>query len=356
MGMYNNGKSYFILIIMFISSILINSVFKVSLVLAIDEIKVAKFSVLNEFGIGSGSLEIGLGRDDTAFISSNGPSSFAIDKFENIYLIDAINFRVLKFNALDTKEVEQIKYLPGGYSKNMKFNYVCDVAVSDDGELIYLLSQSLRCIFVLNKKGFIHKILSIHNISVLPSQISSLGTNEIILSDIALGRVIIFDLNLNVKGVVDDPNAKPYSNNGYVFTFGEFDEFGQDILLIDAILNRKSYVYAKILKTSKLAKVYDYQFLGLDKNLNVYATIIEKAMEIKEKVNEKDSNLPTKVNTICYKFNKDGKVVLRFMLPTLKYIADIYPTRYFNVSPNGNIYGISSNSDYTKFQIVRIDY
>ncbi|HBC76465.1 MAG: hypothetical protein A2008_04720 [Candidatus Wallbacteria bacterium GWC2_49_35] len=309
---------------------------------ALPDIKEGKTVEVCVLGLGSGSDSVGLGSETTPAFASNGPSSLAIDKDENVYLLDAINFRVIKI-ARDGKIAALINYPQGETDKKDDCYYMCDLAISPENGNIYLLNQTLKNVFILSQAGEVRGTIDVKEHCVLPYKIFVSNFGEILVSDQADGKVMVYNAEGTVTGRLNDDTAGVYSDKkGFIFALGEMDKDGRDVLLMDGASKRQPRVYAKLAKSIKDTEPYDYQILGLDANYNFYASIVEKIAE-------------DVIQTLVYKFDEAGKAVARVKIMPLIHIGDTMPTRYFNISPNGTIYGVTSNNDFTKYVIVRIE-
>lgn len=309
---------------------------------ALPEIKEGRTVEVCVLGLGSGSDSVGLGSETTPAFASNGPSSLAIDKDENIYLLDAINFRVIKI-AKDGKVAALISYPQGETDKKDDSYYMCDLAISPENGNIYLLNQTLKNVFILSQAGEVRGTIDVKEHCAMPYKIFVSNFGEILVSDQADGKVMVYNAEGTVTGRLADDTAGVYSDKkGFIFALGEMDKDGRDVLLMDGAAKRQPRVYAKLIKSIKDTEPYDYQILGLDANYNFYASIVEKIAE-------------DVIQTLVYKFDESGKAVARVKIMPLIHIGDTMPTRYFNISPNGTIYGVTSNADYTKYVIVRIE-
>lgn len=309
---------------------------------ALPEIKEAKTVEVCVLGLGSGPDSVGLGSESTPGFASNGPSSLAIDKDENIYLLDAINFRVIKI-AKDGKIAALISYPHGETDRKDDAYYMSDLAISPENGNIYLLNQTQKTVFILNQAGEMRGTISVRDQCELPHKIFVSKLGEVLVSDLAGGKVVVYNGEGTVTGRLVDDTAGVYSDKkGFIYALGEMDKEGRDILLMDGASNRQPRVFAKLVKSIKNTEPYDYQILGQDDGYNFYASIVEKIAE-------------DVIQTLVYKFDESGKAVARVKIMPLIHIGDTMPTRYFNVSPNGVIYGVTSNKDYTKYVIVRIE-
>jgi len=309
---------------------------------ALPDISETKTSEVCVLGLGAGSDSVALGSETSPAFASNGPSSFAIDKDENIYILDALNFRVIKVSK-DGKIGALLNYPKGETDKKEDWYYMSDIAVSPENGNIYLLNQTLKNIFILSPSGDMRASIDIKAQCEMPHKIFVSNFGEIYVSDQAGGKVVVYNGEGTVTGRLSDDTAGVYADKkGFIFALGEFDKEGRDVLLMDAVSNRQPRIFAKLVKSIKDTEPYDYQILGLDASYNFYASIVEKIAE-------------DVIQTLVYKFDENGKTVSRVRIMPLIHIGDTMPTRYFNISPNGVIYGVTANKDYTKYVIVKIE-
>ncbi len=309
---------------------------------AIVEIKDARTTEVCVLAIGAGTSSVALGSQDSPAFASNGPSSFAADKDENLYILDALNFRVLKISK--NGSVAAVFNYPKGETDNMRdWYYMSDIAISPENGNIYLLNQTLKSVFILSPAGEMRAAIDLKLQCDMPQKLSVSASGEIFVSDPAGPGVIVYNGGGAVTGRVSDDTAGVYGDKtGFIFAFGEFDKEGRDILLLDGASKRRAKIFSKLIKSIKETEPYDYQILGQDLNYNFYASIIEKIAE-------------DVIQTLIYKIDENGKAVQRIRLFPLRHIGDTSPTRYFCVSPNGVIYGVTSSADYSKYVIARIE-
>ncbi len=309
---------------------------------ALPEIKEAKTVEVCVMSFGAGTGSVGLGTADSPAFPSNGPSSFTVDKDENIYILDALNFRVVKVSK-DGVVAASFSYPQGETDDKNHWYYMSDIAISPENGNIYLLNQTLKNIFILSPDGQMRGAIDVKEQCELPHKISVSNFGEILVSDQLGAKVVVYNGEGVVTGRLSDDTAGVYGDKkGFIFALGEFDKDGRDILLMDASAKRQTKVFAKLIKSIKETDPYDYHILGLDANYNFYASIIEKIAE-------------DVIQTLVYKFDETGKAIERLKIMPLIHIGDTMPTRYFRVSPNGALYGVSASADYSKYIIVRIE-
>ncbi|MEZ7891502.1 MAG: hypothetical protein QMC67_07120 [Candidatus Wallbacteria bacterium] len=304
----------------------------------LPEVKNYETSEVCSLNLGHGSEEVSLGYENGPRFSSNGPSSFAFDKNEKLYIVDAMNFKVLVID--NGKVIKTIKY-PEGETKEEKF-FISDIAVSNDGKKIYLLNQTLRTIFVLNENGEVKSEIKISEQAVLPSKIYISESGNIVIRDEGGIKTLVYTADGKVLGRLEGGEISNITNSdNFLYVLGEMDKDGRDILLMDPVSNRKPKVFAKLTKVIKNTEPYAYQILGTDAEQNLYASIIEK---IEEDV----------IQTMLYKFSKDGKVISRTKIMPFRQIFDTVPTRYIVISPPGNVYAFTANDKLDKLVICKI--
>ncbi len=310
--------------------------------IALPEIKEAKTVEVCLMGLGAAAGSVRLGSADLPAFPSNGPSSFAVDKDENIYILDALNFRVIKMTKAGAVAAS-FSYPKGETDNKDDWYYMSDIAISPENGNIYLLNQTLKNVFILSPDGALRSSIDVKEQCELPHRIFVSKFGEVLVSDQAGAKVVVYNGEGVVTGRLSDDTASVYGDKkGFIFALGEFDKEGRDILLIDGASNRQSKVFARLIKSIKETEPYDYHILGLDADYNLYASIVEKIAE-------------DVIQTLVYKFDEAGKAVERLKIMPLIHIGDTMPTRYFNVSPNGVLYGVTASADYSKYIIVRIE-
>lgn len=309
---------------------------------ALPEIREAKTVEVCVLGLGAGTGSVGIGTADSPAFVSNGPSSFAVDKDENVYILDALNFRVLKMSKTGALTAS-FGYPRGETDNKRRWYYVSDIAISPKNGNIYLLNQTLKNIFILSPAGQMRAAIDVKKQCKRPHKIFVSNSGEIFVSDQGGGKVVVYDDAGAVTGWLSDHTASVYSDKkGFIFALGEFDKDGRDILLMDRSAKLQPKVFAKLIKSIKKTDPYDYHVLGLDANYNFYASIVEKIVE-------------DVIQTLVYKFDRNGKTVERLKIMPFIHLGGSAPTRYFNVSPNGVLYGVTASKDYKKYIIVRIE-
>ncbi|HNY11379.1 MAG TPA: hypothetical protein PKK26_07320 [Candidatus Wallbacteria bacterium] len=344
-----NKRSFckFFIILTFLSALIFNSA-KVSIAaesaiastdaIVLPEVKNYETSEVCSLKSGLNSEEISLGDKKGPKFASCGPSSFAFDKNEKLYIVDAMNFKVI---VIDNGKVVKVLKYPEGETKKHRF-YISDIAVSNDGKTIYLLNQTLKSIFVMNENGKIKNEIKLSGQTARPSKIFIAANGNIVIRDEGGIKTLVYSAAGKVLGRLAGGDISNITNKeDFLYALGEFDKEGRDILLMDPISNRKSKVFAKLTKVIKETKPYDYQIIGMDAKQNLYASIVEK---IKEDV----------IQTMLYKFSKDGKVVSRTKIMPFKQLWNTVPTRYFVISPAGNLYAFAADDKLEKLVIYKI--
>jgi len=305
---------------------------------AITEAKTTEVCVLN---IGSASDAVGLGSASSPAFASNGPSSFAIDKDDNVYIVDAMNFRVIKVSK-DSKIVSLIDYPKGETDNKNEAFYITDIAISRKNGDIYLLNQTIKNIFVLSGEAKFKRAIDIKEQVKTPHKLFLSPEGDICVYDAGEPKVVIYSGEGKYKGRLSGDGLSVYCNNeGYIFTLGEFDKSGRDILLMDAISKRDPKLFSKLVKSIVETEPYDYQILGCDSSNNLFASIVEKIAE-------------DVIQTLVYKIAPDGKTISRLKVMPLRQIGDTMPSRHFSVSPSGVLYGVTASAKYDKYIIVKI--
>ncbi len=287
---------------------------------------------------GSGSEEISLGETKGPKFLSCGPSSFALDKNERLYIVDAMNFKVL---LIDKGKVVKVLRYPEGETQKHKF-YISDIAVSNDGKTLYLLNQTLKSLFVMNENGKIKNEIKFSKQTVRPSKIYIAENGNVVIRDGGGIKTLVYSPAGKLLGSLAGGEISNIVNrDGFLYVLGEFDKDGRDILLMDPLHDRKSKVFARLTKVIKETKPYDYQIIGTDAKQNLYASIVEK---IREDV----------IQTMLYKFGKDGKVMSRTKILPFKQLWNTSPTRHFAVSPAGNVYAFASDDKFERLLIYKV--
>lgn len=308
----------------------------------LPEVKDFKTSEVCVIKTGKETESVALGAVDTPAFPSNGPSSFAVDKKGNVYIIDAMNFKVLIVSK-EGKVIKVIPYPAGESSDTKEAFFMRDIAISPKDNSIYLLNFTNKNIFVISPTGEIKGDISIKDQIKNPHKIFAANDGTIYVKDEVTFDVVAYSAEGKVLGREKGYEISNFPNEeGYLYTLGERDQAGQDIVLLDPKGKGKPKVFGKMMKVITNTEPYDYQILGVDAKNNFYASIVEK---IQEDV----------IQTIIYKFGPDGKVISRLRVMPMPLIEDTMPTKHFVISPKGEIYAYSGTPHGEKFIILKVE-
>lgn len=308
---------------------------------AMPEVRDCKTTEVCVLSLGEGSDAVSLGSEKKPAFESNGPASFAVAADGTIYVLDTLNFRVL---AVKDGKVARILEYPAGESNNKAdMFYVCDIAVSPKDGNIYLLNYTMKNIFIMSPAGEIKGEIRLAEQLKSPNKMFVAANGNVYVHENVSAKTIGYTPEGKVFARIEGNEVSTVANSdGFLYTLGEFDTFGRDILLMDPESNRKPKIFGKLIKTITDTEPYDYQIVGADNDGNFVASIIEK---IREDV----------IQTMFYKFAKDGKVVSRLRVFPFPLLEDTYPTRYFVVSATGDLYGVTTNAKRDKYVIVKVE-
>ncbi|HBC73877.1 MAG: hypothetical protein A2008_11565 [Candidatus Wallbacteria bacterium GWC2_49_35] len=292
--------------------------------------------------VGMETESVSLGGANTPMFASAGPSSFAVDKKGNVYVLDAMNFKVLIVK--EGRVIKVITYPHGESSDTKEAYFMRDIAISPKNNNIYLLNYTLKNIFVMSPTGEIKGEIELKHQISSPKNIFITNDDNIVVKDEGKFDVVVYSPEGKVLGREQGDEISAFADReGFLFAKGERDKNGQDIILFDPGAKRKNPKrFAKLIKVIKDTEPYDYQLLGVDAKGNFFASIIEK---IREDV----------IQTIIYKFGPDGKTLARIRVMPMPLLEDTMPTRYFVISPKGEIYAYAANPARDKFAILKIE-
>ncbi|HNY12489.1 MAG TPA: hypothetical protein PKK26_12930, partial [Candidatus Wallbacteria bacterium] len=264
----------------------------------LPEVKDFKTSEVCVIKIGKETESVALGAADTPAFPSNGPSSFAVDKKGNVYLLDTMNFKILIISK-EGKVIKVIPYPAGESSDTNEAFFIRDIAISPKDNSIYLLNYTNKNIFILSPTGEVKGDIDIKEQIKKPHKMFAANDGTIYVKDEESFDVVAYSHEGKVLGRLQGYEVSYFPDeDGYLYTLGEKDQTGQDIVLLDSKGKGKPKVFGKMMKVITNTEPYDYQILGVDAKNNFFASIVER---IQEDV----------IQTIIYKFGPDGKVLSR---------------------------------------------
>ncbi len=308
-------------------------------ILKIPEIKVSQTSEVMVLNIGKASNEIYIPVSEAPRFEPDGPAAFAVDTNENFYILDTENFKVVV--ASDDKVIRVINY-PEGETENHKF-FMRDISVSSKDGKIYLLNHTLKNIFVYSSDGKLAGDINISEHVKSPHKIFAACDGNIYVRDEEDMKIAVFGADGKFVASKDGSMISNIpSDDGFLFALGEFDKNGRDILLMDIQKGRDPKVFGRLLNSFPKNQIYDYQIIGTDDNLNLFAMAVEQV--------KMDVSRP-----VVYKFDKSGKLLSRFETDNFWGTGVSVPTRQFAVSPAGKLYVFDSQLKKNKFVVIKIE-
>ncbi len=288
--------------------------------------------------IGRATEEVFFPLTQESHFESDGPSSFTVDKDGRFYILDTFNFKVIIIS--EGKVVKTFNY-PESETDARKY-FVRDIAVSPLDGKIYLLNHTLKNIFVYSNEGALLSAINIAEEVEGPHKIAISASGEIIVRDEDEPAVVIYSKDAKFKSRTEGAYTAPLLNgDGYLYALGEFDAKGRDIILTDPMSARDAKYYARIINKAEKLTAFDYQIIGADKDLNLFALVIEQP--------EFDKARP-----VISKFDKNGKLISRFNIGNFWGIGLALPTRQYAISPAGELYVFDIDSHKNKFYIYKI--
>ncbi|HNY12491.1 MAG TPA: hypothetical protein PKK26_12940 [Candidatus Wallbacteria bacterium] len=308
-------------------------------ILKAPEIKASETSEVLALNIGKASNEIYIPVSESPRFEPDGPAAFAVDTNENFYILDTENFKVVV--ASKDKIIKVINY-PEGESGNQKF-FIRDISVSSKDGKIYLLNHTLKNIFVYSSDGKLAGDINIAEYVKSPHKIFAANDGNIYVRDEDDMRIVVFSADGKFIASKDGSMISNIPNNdGFLFALGEFDKDGRDILLMDIQKGRDPKVFGRLLNSYPENQIYDYQIIGTDDKLNLFAMAVE---QVKMDVSR----------SVMYKFDITGKLISRFEIDKFWGLGVSVPTRQFTVSPAGNLYVFDSQLNKNKFVVIKIE-
>lgn len=289
-----------------------------------------------DIGRATGEVFFPLGEESN--FESDGPSSMAVDKDGKIYILDTFNFRVLV--VAGGRVVKTISY-PECETKSKKY-FGRDLAVSHDGKSIYILNHTAKNIFIYSNEGILTGTVNLAEEIAGPHKIFVTPAGDIAVRDEEGPAVAIYSKDGKLKSVTEGAyTANILNGEGYLYALGEFDDNGRDIILVDPVGARNARPYARIVNTVAKMTAFDYQIIGVDSDLNLYALVVEQP--------QFDVSRP-----VITKFDKNGKTVSRFTIPNFFGLGTALPARQYAISPSGGFYAFELGPGAKKFFVYKI--
>ena len=308
-------------------------------VLKTPEIKTSTTTEVMVLNIGKGTNEIYIPVSEAPKFEPDGPAAFAVDTNENFYILDTENFKVVV--ASGEKVIKVINY-PEGESGNQKF-FMRDISVSSKDGKIYLLNHTLKNIFIYSPDGKLAGDIKISEHVKSPHKIFAAGDGNIYVRDEDDMKIAVFSADGKFIASRDGSMISNIPNDdGFLFALGEFDKDGRDVLLMDLQKGRDPKVFGRLLNSYPENQIYDYQIIGTDDKLNLFAMAVEQV--------KMDVSRP-----VIYKFDSSGKLLSRFETDNFWGLGVSVPTRQFAVSPAGNLYVFDSQLKKGKFVVIKIE-
>jgi hypothetical protein len=249
------------------------------------------------------NTEYDLAKISNSIGSHYGPPFFIVDEYENIYIFDYFNNRILKFKDK-------------ALLHTFNFSKLSDDINIDNSENLYIHENNL--IIKYNKQGTI-----IDNITI-PDDLK-IDSWKI---DNSQNIYFLCEKNFIVKYNKDNKSFQKYPVQKEIF-YWDIDKHGfiyflsnmQDTYIINCLQNSK--ISEKFIFNDKIRH---YTFLGIDENTNFY---FYKSIIKTYKVSEKDKVngliihiadvIVANQGVVLYKYNSKGQIIKEFTLndPTL---------------------------------------